>query len=188
MAWSGGDAGKQDSSSELTLDVGLERVLKSSLEILTVNSFHLSLESLFFFLELLLGESGFEVELDLALNGGFGVLDSLVVVEQVALEGVGIDLDDGVFDEGFGSDEFVVGRVVDDVNDLALSGDLLRDPDEVSGVEGHASEFVASSPDTENSHITLVAELGVGNWASLFEGSLLLVNWHTSSCKAAFVA
>ena len=40
----------------------------------------------------------------------------------------GIDLDDGALDEGVGTDQLVVGRVVDDRDDTRLAGDSLGSP------------------------------------------------------------
>ena len=43
---------------------------------------------------------------------------------QVPLgEGSGVDLDDTVLDESFGSDKFVVRCIVYDINDSGFSGD-----------------------------------------------------------------
>lgn len=43
-------------------------------------------------------------------------------------KGRGIDLDDGRLDEGLGTNELVVGSVVDDINDARLAGDGLGPP------------------------------------------------------------
>ena len=40
----------------------------------------------------------------------------------------GIDGDDGTLDEGLGTDQFVVGGVVDDVDDADLAGGGLGSP------------------------------------------------------------
>lgn len=63
-------------------------------------------------------------------------------------EGGGIDLDDGVLDEGLGTDEFVVGGVVDDVNDTGFAGDGLAAPAEGTGIETEGTEFGVSTADT----------------------------------------
>jgi hypothetical protein len=44
------------------------------------------------------------------------------MVEGPLREGGGIDLNDTVFDKSFGSDEFVVGSVVYDIDDSGFSG------------------------------------------------------------------
>ena len=46
-----------------------------------------------------------------------------------------VDGDDGVLDEGLGSDQLVVAGVVDGVDDTSLASDRLRSPREVTGVQ-----------------------------------------------------
>jgi len=82
-------------------------------------------------------------------SGGFGDLlltEFNAVVSQVPLsERSTIDLDDGALDQSVGSDQFVVGGVVDDLEDLSLSGDLFRRPGEVTGVELEGLELVVTT-------------------------------------------
>ena len=47
----------------------------------------------------------------------------------------GVDGDDGVLDEGLGSDQLVVAGVVDGVDDTRLASDRLGSPREVTGVQ-----------------------------------------------------
>ena len=47
-------------------------------------------------------------------------------------EGSGVDGDDGSLDECFGSDQFVVGGVVDDVDDADFARDGLGCPGEIA--------------------------------------------------------
>ena len=68
----------------------------------------------------------------LLLLGQLGVLlasEGLGVVGLVPLtEGSRIDGDDGALDQGLGTDQLVVGGVVDDVNDTDLAGGGLGSP------------------------------------------------------------
>ena len=57
---------------------------------------------------------------------GFFFPDFYVVVFLVPeFEGGAVDLYNAVFDEGFGSDEFIVGRVVDDIYYFSFFRNLL---------------------------------------------------------------
>jgi len=59
-----------------------------------------------------------------------------VVVLQVPLfERGGIDLDDTVFDQSFGTDQLVVGGVINDIDDLGLAGDTFGGPVKVTFVQ-----------------------------------------------------
>ena len=50
-------------------------------------------------------------------------------------EGSSINDNDGVLDQGLGSDQLVVGGVVDNVDDPGLAGSGLGGPGEVASVE-----------------------------------------------------
>ena len=77
----------------------------------------------------------------------------------------------GVLDKGLGTDELIVGRVVDDVNDMGLTSNGLRAPREVAGVETESAVLLVSSADA-NGVDSLRAELGHGSRASQLELSL----------------
>lgn len=47
----------------------------------------------------------------------------------------GIDLNDGGLGQGVGTDQLVVGRMVDDDDDTGLAGAALRGPGKVARVE-----------------------------------------------------
>ena len=113
----------------------------------------------------------------LALLGSLCLLTSstegLTVVGLVPLaEWCGIDLDDGASGQGIGSDEFVVGRVVDDGDDTALSGAALGTPGKVASLEAQGSIFVVSTTSSDGVN-TLGADTGVGTLAASFESALL---------------
>ena len=69
------------------------------------------------------GSLGFSL-LDLYILGSLpgGEVDSVLVGIPLS-EGSGVDLDDAVLDEGLGSDELVVGGIVDDVDYSGFTGD-----------------------------------------------------------------
>lgn len=94
------------------------------------------------------------------------------VVSFVPLsERVGIDLDDGGFGQGVGSDEFVVGGMVGHDNHTDFAGDALAAPAEVATFQTQGTVFgvTASGSDKMDS---LVADTGVGWLTSLLERSV----------------
>lgn len=110
------------------------------------------------------------------------------VVSGVPLsEGSGVDLDDSTLDQSVGSDEFVVGGVIDDHDDLGLSGDLFRSPGEVTSIKSEGLEFVVSSSNSVSSD-GLFADLGEGGRTTRFVLLLLLVDGHTTTGKSSLVS
>lgn len=116
-------------------------------------------------------------------------------------EGSAIDSDDGALDERLGSHKLVVRRVVDDIDDSALSGSSLGGPGEGSLnsrvenlrqkgklylVESKSSvlDVSTSSSDGVNS---LRLELGHGLGAGLKERSLLAGHWSPTAGGAALM-
>ena len=83
-------------------------------------------------------------------------------------EGSGIDLDNGGAGQGVGTDELVVGRVVDDTDDTGLLGDTLRTPREVASVETEGTELAVAAAGADEVD-TLGANTGVGRLAALLE-------------------
>ena len=79
-----------------------------------------------------------------------------------------INDDNGVLDEGLGSDQLVVGGVVDHVNDPSLAGDGLAAPGEVAGVEPEGTILLVSSSDTEGVD-PLGCQLGHGGGSGQLE-------------------
>ena len=67
-----------------------------------------------------LGFSLLDLYILVSLPGG--EVDSVLVGIPLS-EGSGVDLDDAVLDEGLGSDELVVGGIVDDVDYSGFTGD-----------------------------------------------------------------
>ena len=101
----------------------------------------------------------------------------------------GIDLHDGRFGQGVGTDEFVVGRVVGDDNDTDFAGNSFASPAEVTAFQTQGSVFgvAASSADKVNS---LVADTGVGWLTAFLERSNLdcVRPWHLLSILQACVS
>ena len=83
-------------------------------------------------------------------------------------EGSGIDLDDSGAGQGVGTDELVVGGVVDDTDDTGLLGDALGTPGEVTGIETESAELAVAATGADEVD-TLSANTGVGRLAALLE-------------------
>lgn len=113
-------------------------------------------------------------------------LDSVVGLVP-GLEGVGVDHDNGPLDEGLGADQFVVGRVVHDVQDTDLAGADLGTPGKVSGIQSEGSELGVSSPAADLVDAGL-ADLGHGRGPSEIVLSLLAELGSASSGFPALVS
>jgi hypothetical protein len=101
-------------------------------------------------LELLgnLCRDGLEVDGVTRFDTGRGLLDAnldSVVGLVPALEGVGINHNDGALDQSLRTDQLVVGRVVHDIEDTDLAGADLGTPGKVTCVESEGSELGVSS-------------------------------------------
>ncbi len=83
-------------------------------------------------------------------------------------EGSGIDLNNGGAGQGVGTDELVVGRVVDDTDDTGLLGDALGTPGEVTGIKTESAELAVAAAGADEVD-TLGANTGVGRLAALLE-------------------
>ena len=83
-------------------------------------------------------------------------------------EGSGIDLDDSGAGQGVGTDELVVGGVVDDTDDTGLLGDALGAPGEVAGLETESTELAVAATGADKMD-TLSANTGIGRLATLLE-------------------
>ena len=83
-------------------------------------------------------------------------------------EGSGIDLNNGGAGQGVGTDELVVGGVVDDTDDTGLLGDALGTPGEVTGIETEGAELAVAATGADEVD-TLGANTGVGRLAALLE-------------------
>ena len=77
-------------------------------------------------------------------------------------------MDDGGAGQGVGSDELVVGGVVDDTNDTGLLGDALGAPGEVAGFETQSTELAVAAAGADKMD-TLCANAGIGGLATLLE-------------------
>jgi hypothetical protein len=86
-------------------------------------------------------------------------------------EWCGINLDHGSFRQGVGSDEFVVGRMVDDTNHTSLAADALGAPGEIAGIETKGAELAISTASTDEMD-TFGADTGVGGLTALLESTV----------------
>lgn len=120
--------------------------------------------------------------LDLILVLGLLTQNLTVVGLEPLSERSGIDLDNGGLGQGVGSHQLVVGRVVDDSGDSGLSGDTLRGPREVTGLESQSSELLVTTSGSDGVD-SLSTDLGHGRLSTQLELSLLseLGSFGTSS-------
>jgi len=143
------------------------------------------------------GELGADVAGDgvgvllLVLGLGLALLAELfaVVLHEPSLEGGGIDLADGTLDESLGTDQFVVGGVVDDVEDTALAGDVLGTPGEVALVQTESAELQVATTTADGADTLglTVDELGHGGGAANLELALLLMDVAATAGQAMLV-
>jgi len=171
LAWAGGDAGVKTTRVELIGNLGINLAvllarLKSSLD--GVASLD-TLTGLIRFFKLLL------VELD------------VVLLEVPLSEGSGIDQDNGVLNESLGSDELVVGSVVNDIENTGLASHGLGTPGEVSVVVSQGTTLDVS---TAAAHVDalLGSKLGHSGHSTHFELSLFLVDRHAATRSSPLVS
>lgn len=125
----------------------------------------------------------------LLLGGRSSLLDAnldTVVGLVPRLEGVGVDEDDGTLHESLGTDQLVVGGIVDHVEDTDLARAHLGTPGEVTGVEAEGAELLVASAGA-NLGDALLADLGHGGGAAHLELALLAELGATASRLAALV-
>ena len=97
----------------------------------------------------------------------------MVIEDPLPLsEGSGINDNNGVLDQGLGSDQLMVGGVVDHVDDPGLARDGLAAPGEVSLIEPQGSVFLVSSTNTKGVD-SLGSQLGHGSRSGQLELPLL---------------
>src|SRR5690554_1358057 len=82
--------------------------------------------------------------LALAGTNGGGVVSLVPLAERG-----GINLDDGVLDQGTGTDQLVVRGVVDNGNDTGLARDGFGTPREVTRVQTHGTELAVTTTGTD---------------------------------------
>lgn len=170
LARAGGDAGKESATLELISDFGVDdAVLLGALQL------GLNVTGLLFIGTHLVG-------LFLLLR----VQLDVVLAEVVEAEGVRIDGDNSVLDDGLRSDELVVRGVVDDVKNLALLGNGLGAPAEVASIDAESSELVVSASAANRSDARLT-KLSHGRLAAHLELSLLLVDRHAAGGGSSLV-
>ena len=97
-----------------------------------------------------------------------------------------IDGNDGTFDQSFGSDQFVGGGVVDDIDDPGGSGDSFAGPTKVTVVQPQSSEFHVATHSSDGVN-SLGRDFGVRSWSTEFELSLLVHLWFSTTGLSSFV-
>ena len=58
-------------------------------------------------------------------------------------------MNNGTLDKGLGTDKFVVGSIINDINDTGLAADGFTSPAEGTGVQTKGTEFGVASTDTD---------------------------------------
>jgi hypothetical protein len=120
------------------------------------------------------------------VNGSFGHIDGVKLFIPLS-EGRGIDEDDGAFDESLGTDKFVVGSIVDNIEHTSLAGAGFGGPRKVARIQGEGAVFVVATTNTDRAD-NLLVEFGVGRRAGEFGLALLLVDLAAATGQAAFVS
>ena len=111
-----------------------------------------------------------------------------VMVEIPSYKWRSINLNNAVLHQCFGSDQFVIGGIVNDVENSGFSCYSFRSPVEVTFFDSKGSEFEVSSSHSDPSYSCfIIDQLCVGNRSSLLKGSFLFVNWHAPTCQSSLV-
>ena len=114
--------------------------------------------------------------------------DRNAVVSLVPLsERGGVDLDDGGFSQGVGSDELVVGRMEGDGDDTGLLGNAFGSPGEVARIETDGAEFAVTSTGTDEMD-TFGTDTGMGALTASLEGTLFAILGAFGTGSIALVA
>ncbi len=100
---------------------------------------------------------------------------NFTIVRFVPLtEGGSIDLDNSALDEGLGADKFVVGGIVDDINDTGLARDGFTGPGEGTRVQTQSTLLNITTTNADCMD-ALLTELGAGRLTTKFELSLVTI-------------
>ena len=81
-------------------------------------------------------------------------------------------MDDGTLNESVGTDQLVVGGVVDNGQSTSLAGDTLGTPREVTRLETKGTTLEVTTTDTDKMN-TLTTQLGVGGLTTQLEPKML---------------
>lgn len=150
LAWSRRDGGVQSTGVELVRHSVLDHGFAGSRGQLSLNLLR---------------------SLDLLLVSLLAQLLTVVVLVPLS-ERSGINLNNSRLGQSVGSNQLVVGRVVDNTSDSGLSGDTLGGPREVTGVNSQRSELLVATSGSDRVD-SLGTDLGVGGLSTQFELSLL---------------
>lgn len=97
-----------------------------------------------------------------------------------------VDEDDAVLHQGLGSDQLVVGGIVDHINDPGLACAALRAPREVTNVQPQSTVLLVATADPHRVDTTR-SDLCVCRWAPKLILSLLVVGLAFTAGLAAFM-
>jgi len=171
LAGARGDASQEAAGLELVGDLGVDN---SVLGVGSDLSLHVT------------GLLGLGSELISLLNL-LGVELDIVLAEVPEAEGVSVDGNDSVLHDRLGSDQLVVGGVIDNIDDLSLAGKVLRAPGEVSVVDTESTELQVSTSAAHGTNARS-GQLGVSGKSTQLELSLLLVDGHAAGRGSSFVS
>lgn len=113
-------------------------------------------------------------------------LDAVVCLVP-RLEGVGINNDNGALDQSLGTDKFVVGRIVGNIQNTDLAGARLCAPRKVTAIKSECPELDVSSAAADLVD-TRLTNLGHGGGATQFKLTLLAVLCAATAGLAALVS
>ena len=111
----------------------------------------------------------------------------VVVLEVPLFERGGINAHDAVLHQSLGSDQLVIGSVVNHIDNFGLSGNSFGSPVEVTLVQSQSTVFHISSSDSQRTN-SLLSQLSVGRDSTQLELALLLVHWHATTGSSSFMA
>merc|ERR1719408_169799 len=175
LTWARGNAGQQTSTLELILDQRVQLLLGST-----------SLELADDVAALLLG-NGVLVLVLCVILALLLAKKHAVLLQVPLLEGLSINLHNGILQQGLCAHQLVACGVVHNIQDTHLLCAVLRTPCVVSTVQAQGSVLHVSST-AANHTDALGSELGHRRWASHFKLPLLLVNVAATAGGAMLVA
>ena len=112
---------------------------------------------------------------------------NVVVLEIPLTERSCVDLDDGVLDQGLGTDQLIVRRVVENVNDAGLVRLGFGTPREVAVVKLESAVLhVFTTASDQND--ALLTDFGVASDSSHLELSFLLVDRHATTSRSPLLS
>jgi hypothetical protein len=112
---------------------------------------------------------------------------NVVVLEIPLTERSCVDFDDGVLDQSLGTDELIVRRVVQNVNDAGLVRLGFGTPREVTVIKFECAVLHVLAT-TSDKNDALLTDFGVAGDSSHFELSFLLVDRHATTSRSPLLS